>query len=108
VTNFPILLLFLMKNKKEYVEHLKERWGFSLETAEKELGQKTHVATNLALSIFDKCASPYYFFVEDREKQNPQPSEAQVKYAKSLKIEKPETYTRKELSQKIKEMLAND
>jgi len=95
-----------MKNEKEYLEHIKESWNFATKTAQDELKQKNHTATNLALYIFEKCVSPYHYFVKDKNDQEPnelKPTERQIEYAKKLGIEKPETYTRKTLSEAIDE-----
>jgi hypothetical protein len=91
-----------------YAEHIKKCLQFSEATTEKVLGLDGIFATNIELKIFEKCLSPYYYFSENREKQDPKPSDAQIKYANSLKIKNPESYTKRDLSKKIKEVLVND
>lgn len=90
-----------MKNEKEYVEHIKESWTFAIKTAQDELKQQNHTATNLALHIFEKCVSPYHYFIKDNDPDELKPTDKQIAYAKKLGIEKPETYTRKNLSEAI-------
>ena len=103
-----------MKKEKEYVEHLKESWSFANKIANEELGQKNQLATNLALSIFDKMVSPYHYFLKDVEnKENNQtnqtvekPTIKQIDYAKKLGITDPENFTKEGLSREIEKKLS--
>ena len=94
-----------MKETERYLDHIKECWNFTKLAVEDELRLSGVVATNIKIKIFEKYLSPYHYFLEDKEKQTPNPTEAQIKYAKSLKIKNPENYTKKTLSEKIKEVL---
>jgi len=91
-----------------YAEHVKQCWQFSDTTTTKVLDLDGVIAANIKLKIFEKCLSPFHYFADGGEKQDPKPSEAQIKYAKSLKIKNPENYTKKELSKMIKEAIANE
>ena len=93
-----------MKEKEKYLEHIKERWSFATKTVEKELELKNHVATNVALSIFDKTVTPYHYFVVDNKTMDEKPTGKQITYAKKLGIIDPEKYTKKTLSEKIDEV----
>ena len=96
-----------MEKEKKYIDHIKERWNFSKKTSEEELQLKNHIATNVALSIFDKCLSPYHYFIEGNETKEEPPTEKQINYAKKLEIENPESYTKKTLSEKIDDVVKN-
>jgi hypothetical protein len=93
-----------MKKEKEYSEHVKECWTFSQRLA-KEIAVKENKdqPSNLEFSIFDKCCSPYYYFIQnDEQKQTPQPpSEEQIAYSKHLGIKDPEKFSKKQLSVEI-------
>ena len=93
-----------MKEKEKYLDHIKERWSFATKTAEETLELKNHLATNVALSIFEKRVTPYHYFVEDNKTTDDPPTEKQIFYAKKLGIENPESYTKKTLSEKIDEV----
>ena len=54
-----------MKNEPEYITHIKERWNFSLTAAKEHLNLANHTATSIAAIIFEKCCSPYHYFVAD-------------------------------------------
>ena len=97
-----------MKKRNEYIEHIKERWSFAQKTVEEQLKLKNHVATNVALSIFDKCLSPYHYFLgEDVTTNGDSPTEKQIAYAKKLGISDSESYTKSKLSEKIDEVVKN-
>jgi len=97
-----------MRNEEEYKKHIKQSWYFSNNIVENTLKIKGVLATNLKLKIFEKITTPLHFFQQGQNKNKPKPTEAQIKYAKSLDIENPKSYTKKELSEKIKEVLSND
>lgn len=90
-----------MEKEKEYVDHIKESWSFAQQTAQEKLDQKNHTAINLALSIFDKMLSPYHYFIQNKNNEEPKPTDKQIEYAKKLDIKNPETYTKKTLSEAI-------
>ena len=93
-----------MNRNKEFENHVKEGWCFAKETAEKILKLEGHIATNVELIIFEKCLSPLYYFIQDTSKViEENPTDKQLKYAKSLGVENPESYSKKELSKKIDE-----
>ena len=52
-----------MEKKSEYIDHIKESWNLSLTTAKEQLGLTNHTATNVAIVIFEKCCSPYHYFL---------------------------------------------
>jgi len=93
-----------MKETKDYIKHIKESWEFAKKTAEEELKLQNQMGTNVALTIFDKCVSPYHYFKKDSEPQVDKPSMKQIAYAKKLGIKDPEFFTKKELSDKIDEV----
>ena len=96
-----------MEKEKEYIEHIRERWSFAKRVSEDELELTNHVATNVAISIFDKVVSPYHYFLQNTGAApitDDPPTEKQLSYAKKLGIENPESYTKKELSKKIDEV----
>jgi len=86
-----------MKYEKEYLEHIKEA-----EDLTKKAIREEEVAVELSRVIFEKAVSPYHYFVQEMEKDKPTPK--QIDYATQLNIDKPEQYTRKELSKKIDEV----
>lgn len=96
-----------MNKKEKYINHIKESWSFAQETSEKSLNLKGHVATNVALKIFEKCASPFHYFSQET-KQEEKPTEKQLAYAKQLGIENPESYPKKILRQKITEVVDHE
>jgi len=92
---------------EKYVKHIKKCCDFAETTVDKELLLEGIISTNLKLKLFDKCASPYHYFLEDEPKE-PKPTEKQIEYAKKLGIKNPETYTKKTLSKKIDGVLQNE
>ena len=99
-----------MKKEEEYKKHIKEAWDFATNTVDNELGEKNHIASNLKVNLFDKMVSPYHYFIKDnsngKEPSDEKPTQKQLYLAKKLSIEKPESYTKKSLSDKIDEALA--
>jgi hypothetical protein len=93
------------RKNKEFENHVKEGWCFAKEVTEKILKLEGHKATNVELIIFEKCLSPLYYFIQDATVKTTEekPTEKQIKYAKSLGIENPEHYSKKEISKKIDE-----
>lgn len=96
------------KNNESYINHIKDGWRFATQTAEEDLKLKNHVKTNVTLIIFEKVLSPLHYFLQDTNTQEPKPTEKQIKYAKKLNIENPESYTKKTLSEKISEVVGNE
>lgn len=93
-----------MKNKKkEYQDHIKESWSFAKETTEKSLEVKGYASTSVALAIFEKCVSPYHYYLKNINSgsEDEKPTEKQLSYAKNLGIDNLESYTKKTLSAKI-------
>ena len=91
----------------EYEEYVKKRWRFSNKLA-KELVDNEQLQATLSIEIFSKSCSPLYYFQEDNdgdEEVSQPPSARHIKYARDLKIENPEQYTKNELSKKIDEVL---
>lgn len=97
----------MSKNNERYINHIIEGWRFATKTVEEELKLKNHVKTNVTLIIFEKVCSPLHYFLQDTTTQEPKPTEKQIKYAKKLNIEKPESYTKKTLSDKIREVVGD-
>lgn len=97
-----------MKKEEEYSQYIKECWAF----AQRVVREIAHQANkdqplNLEFSIFDKCCSPHYYFVQN-EQQGPSPqppTEKQIEFARKLEIQDPEKFSREELSKKIDERL---
>ena len=93
---------------EKYEEHIKQCWNFSNKIVEKNLELDGVIGSNIKIKVFEKILTPFHYFEAPEDRQNQKPSEAQLKYAKSLKIKNPEEYTRAELSRKIKEALKDD
>jgi len=98
-----------MKQGDEYLQHIKECWEYAQQAADNMINQEQKIVRlNLMLSIFEKCCSPYHYFLE-REEYEPSslqpPTEKQIAYAKQLGILDPETMSRQQLSEKIDEAL---
>jgi len=96
----------IMKKEKEYSEYIKECWAFAQRVV-REIAHKENrdQPSNLEYTIFDKCCSPHYYFVQN-EQQGPipqPPSNKQIAYAKDLGIENPDKFSSRELSKKIDE-----
>jgi len=92
---------------EKYEEHLKKCWGFAEKSTEEILQLEGNLATNIKIKIFEKCVSPYHYFLENKQ-QEPPPTPKQLKLAKKLGIKNPESYTKETISQKIDEVLSND
>jgi hypothetical protein len=94
-----------MKIEDDYLEHIKECWGFAQEVANDLVNQELkgiHMA--LIISIFEKVCSPYHYFLGNEEHEPPpaQPStEKQILYAKQLGIQDPEKMSKQQLSEGI-------
>jgi len=93
-----------MEKKKEYFEHIKECWIFAQHAA-KEITHEENKdqLSNLEFSIFDKCLSPHYYFIQNNEQEpsTQPPTEKQIAYATQLGIQNPEKYSRQQLSEEI-------
>jgi len=97
-----------MKEEEKYIEHIKERWNFARKTVLEKLELKNHIADNIAITIFEKCVSPYHYFIgNDETNDDEKPTKKQIHYAKKLGIKDPEFYTKKDLSNKIDEVTKN-
>jgi hypothetical protein len=92
-----------MKQEEEYTNHITQSWKFAEKLASK-LNASEHRALNIALVIFEKCISPYHYFLQNGS-EKPKPTSKQIKYANNLGIKNPETYTKEALSNKISEVL---
>jgi hypothetical protein len=92
-------------NNEKYVNHINQCWRFSEKTVEEELQLEGIIATNIKLKIFEKCLIPYHYFIEGNVKQEQKPTDKQLKLAKKLEIQNPESYTKDTISKKIDEVL---
>lgn len=94
-----------MKQEDEYLQYLKECWVFANNAASGLIGQEHKmIRLNLTLSIFDKCCSPYHYFLQDTgqdEASVQPPTEKQIAYAKQLGIQDLEQYSKQQLSEEI-------
>jgi len=97
-----------MKKEKEYSEYIKECWSFAQRVV-KEIATQTNKdqPSNLEFSIFDKCCSPHYYFIQNEQQgpSLPPPTEKQIEFARKLEIPDPEKFSREELSKKIDEAI---
>lgn len=97
-----------MKNEEKYKEHIKERWSFARKIVLETLELKNHIADNIAITIFEKCVSPYHYFSSESNEQNEdKPTMKQIAYAKRLGIKDPEFYTKESLSEEIDKVTKN-
>ena len=93
---------------EEYKKHI----GDAITFASRVMEDKTiveplggHLQDKLFSIIVEKCVSPYHYFEENKarvENAN-KPTDKQIAFATKLGIDKPETYTKQDLSTKIDE-----
>jgi len=88
-----------MKKEDDYLEHIKECWGFAQEVTNGLVNQEQkEIRMALTLSIFEKVCSPYHYFLRNEEHEPPSiepPTERQIVFAKQLGIQDLETMSKK-------------
>jgi len=94
---------------EKYKDHIYEAVKFARNTVD-YINKNTPLSNekayeDLVLLIIDKTVSPYHYFLENRSISGEVPTEKQIKFATELGIEKPDQYTKKELSDQIDKKL---
>ena len=98
-----------MKIEDDYLEHIKECWGFAQEVANDLVNQELKgIRMAHTISKFEKVCSPYHYFLgnEEHESSSPQPpTERQIAFAKQLGVSDPEKMSKQQLSEEINKAL---
>jgi len=88
----------MLEKEIEYIEHIKQANDFT-----KRAIRENGIPPEFARVIFEKCLTSHHYFIKNNKTDGDKPSERQLKFANDLKIENPEQYNKKELSELIKE-----